>query len=137
MKSRRQFIQRCSSALLGAAALPAMGLAAAAPRGMATFTGFSQQVNSEFQLVTAAGSAISVVLQTAEPSFPAGKPELAHHRNFILKFTSQSTEALGDGIHTFRHPVLGALEIFVAQGCAENSKTYDYTACFHCEPLMA
>ena len=130
MKSRRQFIQRCSSALLSVAALPAVGLAAAAPR-TATFTAFSKQLNTEFKLLAASGHAVNVVLERAEPYFPPNKPELANHRNFTLKFTSQDALPIGDGIHTFSHPVMGSLEIGVIETLDKTAKTHNYLAVFH------
>ncbi len=130
MKSRRHFIQRCSSALLGAVALPSIGRAASASRG-ASFTAFSRQVNSSFQMLAADGRSLAVVLEMAKPYVPAKRPELADPRNFRLKFASQETEALPQGIYSFQHSVLGSLDIFVVPNHATATGLVNYSATFH------
>jgi len=130
MKSRRQFIQRCSSALLGAVALPSIGRAASASRSV-NFTAFSRQVNSSFNMVGADGRSLAVVLEMAQPSVPAKRPELADHRNFRLKFASQETQALPQGLYSFQHPVLGGLDIFVVPNHATATGLVNYSATFH------
>ncbi|MDB6073944.1 MAG: hypothetical protein JWO89_1584 [Verrucomicrobiaceae bacterium] len=136
MKSRRQFIQRCSSALLGATVVPSIGLAARAPRGP-TFTAFSAQLNTAFTLTTAEGRTVVLTLAKADPYLPKNRPELAEHRNFTLKFASAETQELESGSYAFRHPVLGALDIFVVPNHATATGLINYSATFHGAPVVA
>lgn len=134
MKSRRQFIQRCSSALLGASLLPAIGLPAAAPASL-TYSAFAPLLESTFQLIAPSGTMIPVVLGHAALH---AKPNatVTDERNFTLKFTSQQAEGLGDGIHSFRHAQLGTVQMFVVETTATSGDTKNYLATFQAAPMQ-
>jgi hypothetical protein len=134
MNSRRQFIQRFSGALFGAAAVPVSGLAvSAAPR--TTFTAFLGQLNTEFVLTTAAGKVLPVVLEKAEPFLIRKRPELADHRNFSLKFASQTTQPMEQGTYTLQHPKLGKLDLFFVPNVSDATGQVNFFATFHGSPV--
>lgn len=132
MKSRRQFIQRCSSALLSASVLPVMGASAAAAPSL-TYSAFAPLVDTPFQLLSSMGIQIPVQLSSAALHT---KPDamVMDERNFTLKFTSQQAEGLGDGIHSFRHAQLGTVQMFVVETTARDSDTKNYLATFQGAP---
>lgn len=135
MKSRRQFIQHCSSALLSASVLPVMGATVtAAP--VLSYSAFAPLVDTPFQLLSPTGAQIPVLLGRATLH---AKPNatVTDERNFTLKFTSQQTEGLGDGIHSFRHSVLGTVQMFVVQTTARDGDTKNYLATFQGVPVSS
>ena len=127
MKSRRQFIQRCSSALLSASVLPVMG--AATPLAL-TYSTFAPLAKSAFQLLTTTGAAIPILLDSADLHCAKATPGLTDEPNFTLRFTSQQTQVIGDGLYNFRHPALGTVEMFVIETTARDGDTKNYLATF-------
>lgn len=134
MKSRRQFIQHCSSALLSASVFPVMGAtASAAAAPSLTYSAFAPLVDTPFQLLSSMGIQIPVQLSSAALHT---KPDamVMDERNFTLKFTSQQAEGLGDGIHSFRHAHLGTVQMFVVETTARDGDTKNYLATFQGAP---
>jgi hypothetical protein len=135
MKSRRQFIQRCSSALLSASVLPVMGATVTAAPAL-SYSAFAPLVDTPFQLLSPTGAQIPVLLGRASLHTKPSST-LTDERNFTLKFTSQQAEGLGDGIHSFRHAQLGTVQMFVVETTAPNSDTKNYLATFQGAPVSS
>lgn len=134
MKSRRQFLQHCSSALLGAAAVPALALPGR-PVKLPSFTAFSQQVSTTFLMTADTGAAMRVVLEEARPHLLRSRPELADHRNFFLRFTGEQTGTREQGNYAFHHPELGLMDIFVVPNVCPETGRINYLAVFQGAPF--
>ena len=136
MKSRRQFIQRCSSALLTATVLPAIGASATAAAPALTHSAFAPLVKTPFLLLSPTGTIVPVLLGSADLHGQTSSM-MTDERNFTLKFTSQQAEGLGDGIHSFRHAQLGTVQMFVVETTARDGDTKNYLATFQGAPRQA
>ena len=134
MKTRRHFIQHCTSALLGAAVLPA---SASAVGSQPSLAGFTAVLGTKFTLSTPSGQTLSVVLEKAEMSFASQKTVRAAETSFWLQFASRSTQALEQGTYSFSHPQLGEQPIFVVPHISSESGAVNYAAVFNLAPALA
>jgi hypothetical protein len=138
MKSRRQFIQHCSSALLSASVFPVMGASASAAAAPAlTYSAFAPLTKSAFQLLSPTGAAIPILLDSADLHCANATHAMTDERNFTLRFTSQQTQVIGDGLYSFRHPALGTVEMFVIETTARDGDTKNYLATFQGVPVSS
>ena len=139
MKSRRNFIQHCSSAILGTAVLPASAitLKALGAGRLPNFTAFSNHLDSQFTVTMSDGRAVPVILEEVRPMTLGNKVELADHRNFSLKFASNCSKPKTGGMCTFDHPALGSFDLHVNAAVSNKTGNTNFIAIFHGAPLTA
>jgi len=140
MSSRRQFLQRCSSALLGSAALPAMGMIESVVGSGAIIIGaatFAKQVNTVFRVRPADGSSVPLTLAAVESFRLPGRDHPLSDENFTLHFTAPGHLDLEQGTFAFHHQTLGPMDIFIVPDSSAPTGTRGYVATFHGAPVLA
>lgn len=141
MKTRRDFLLRCSTLAAGAFVLPNAAMAMPGLfRGVPAHPGlkeFERNLNTSFEVIHEDGSIVTLKLIEAREavrrslSKSARRASDAGNEKFSLVFKGPRNQLLPQETYRFRHTALGELRLFIVPVLSKNQRHYVYEAIFN------
>ncbi len=140
LKTRREFLRRCSFTVTGVAILPCATMAAPGRRASRymplqklSFQTFASQLNSSFQVKLADASVVPLKLVevTRGTSQKSAGPKGITYEQFSLVFTGPLAPSLDQRVHALQHERIGQFDVFMVPVVSRDTSVMHYECIFN------